>query len=428
MASTTEFSTALGHGIWAIDTGYQRPHFDAAYLMVERGRAAFIDTGTGHSVTRLLAVLEAAGVARDAVDWVIPTHVHLDHAGGSGGLMAALPNARLVVHPLGARHLIDPAKLIAGASAVYGADEVQRSIGTVIPVPAERVLESADGMEIDLAGRPLRLLDTPGHARHHHCVWDERSRGLFTGDTFGLSYREFDTPRGAWLLPSTTPVQFDPPALRASFERLLALRPDCVYLTHFGRLPATPGPDDAQTLQQLGREYLEQLDAAIALGLRAAAASPLAEDRHVALVEGLSELYLERVGRLGGGLSRERVLELLDMDIELNAQGMGVWLGSVAAVTPQPEAPAPVQQPRNPLHGLRLEDIVTALVAHYGWAELGTLIPVRCFISDPSVASSLKFLRKTPWAREKVEGLYLFMLRDVRRAQRDQATGKTGRG
>jgi glyoxylase-like metal-dependent hydrolase (beta-lactamase superfamily II) len=330
--------------------------------------------------------------------------------------MAALPHARLVVHPLGARHLIDPSRLIAGASAVYGADEVQRSIGTVLPVSAERVLESADGMEIDLAGRPLRLLDTPGHARHHHCVWDERSRGVFTGDTFGLSYREFDTPQGAWLLPSTTPVQFDPPALRHSFERLLALRPDCVYLTHFGRLPATPGPHDADTLAQLGRDYLEQLDAVIALGERTAAAIPDAEERHVALVEGLGEIYLERVQRLAGELPRERVLELLDMDIELNAQGMGVWLAGAAA---QPAAPAPPQQPRNPLHGLRLEDIVTALVAHYGWAELGALVPVRCFISDPSVASSLKFLRKTPWAREKVEGLYLFMLRDVRRAQRE---------
>ncbi len=426
MESTTEFSTALAHGVWAIDTGYQRGNFDAAYLVVERGRAAFIDTGTGHSVPRLLAVLEAAGVAREAVDWVIPTHVHLDHAGGSGALMAALPNARLVVHPMGARHLIDPSKLIAGASAVYGADEVQRSIGTVLPVPVERVLESADGMEIDLAGRPLRLLDTPGHARHHHCVWDERSRGVFTGDTFGLSYREFDTPHGAWLLPSTTPVQFDPPALRHSFERLLALRPDCVYLTHFGRLPATPGPDDASTLQRLGREYLEQLDAVVALGGRTAAAMSGAEERHVGLVEGLREIYLDRVQRLGGELPRERVLELLDMDIELNAQGMGVWLANAAKPAP-PVAPPP--QPRNPLHGLRLEDIVTALVAHYGWAELGALIPVRCFISDPSVASSLKFLRKTPWAREKVEGLYLFMLRDVRRAQRHEKPppGRTGR-
>ena len=144
------------------------------------------------------------------------------------------------------------------------------------------------------------------------------------------------------------------------------------------------------------------------------------------LVEGLSELYVDRVSRLGGRLPRERVLELLDMDIELNAQGMGVWLKSVAALPT--EAPPQVQQPRNPLHGLRLEDIVNALVAHYGWAELGDRIPVRCFISEPSVGSSLKFLRKTPWAREKVEGLYLFMLRDMRRAERDQPSGKTSRG
>ncbi len=79
--------------------------------------------------------------------------------------------------------------------------------------------------------------------------------------------------------------------------------------------------------------------------------------------------------------------------------------------------PSPPGQPRNPLHGLTLEAIVTALVAHYGWAGLAERIPVRCFSSDPSIASSLKFLRKTPWARDKVEGLYLFMLRDLRRAQ-----------
>ena len=80
------------------------------------------------------------------------------------------------------------------------------------------------------------------------------------------------------------------------------------------------------------------------------------------------------------------------------------------------DAPTPAQ-PRNPLHGVTLEAIVTALAEHYGWPELGQRIPIRCFQSEPSVASSLKFLRKTPWAREKVEGLYLFMLRDVRRQQ-----------
>ena len=270
MESNCAFSTPLGHGIWAIDTGYQRPKFDAAYLIVEQGRAAFVDSGTSHSVPRLLDALDATGVSRDAVDWVIPTHVHLDHAGGVGALMEALPSARMVVHPRGARHLINPTVLLAGARAVYGEEEVQRAYGTVVPVEAARVLESADGMVIALADRPLKFLDTPGHARHHHCIWDERSRGFFAGDTFGLSYREFDTDAGIWLLPTTTPVQFDPVALRASVERLLAEQPACMYLTHYGRVPAI-GAERLTDVQRLGRDLLEQVDEVVALGRHAAA-------------------------------------------------------------------------------------------------------------------------------------------------------------
>lgn len=325
MDSSSEFSTPLGHGVWAIDTGYQRPNFDAAYLMVEQGRAAFIDSGTSHSVPRLLAALDAAGVSRDAVDWVIPTHVHLDHAGGAGALIAALPSARMVVHPRGARHLINPTALLAGARAVYGDDEVKRAYGTVVPVEARRVLESADGLVIELAGRPLKFFDTPGHARHHHCIWDERSRGFFTGDTFGLSYREFDTPLGIWLLPTTTPVQFDPAALRTSVERLLAEQPLCMYLTHYGRIPVTAS-HQATDVQQLGRDLLEQLDEVVALGHHAAGLALPSAPRHDVLRDGLTALYLRRVERLGSRLPREQVLALLDMDIELNAQGMGVWL------------------------------------------------------------------------------------------------------
>lgn len=329
MESTSEFSTPLGHGIWAIDTGYQRPNFDAAYLVVEQGRAAFIDSGTSHSVPRLLAALDATGVPRDAVDWVIPTHVHLDHAGGAGALMAALPSARMVVHPRGARHLIDPTALLAGARAVYGDAELQRAYGTVVPVDASRVTESADGMLIHLADRPLKFLDTPGHARHHHCLWDERSRGFFTGDTFGLSYREFDTPAGIWLLPTTTPVQFDPVALRTSIERLLAAQPACMYLTHCGRVPVPgsgSGSEPTTDVQQLGRELLDQLDEVVALGRRSTDLALPAEARHRMLRDGLGALYLKRLERLGSALPRAQVLALMEMDIELNAQGMGVWL------------------------------------------------------------------------------------------------------
>lgn len=317
MASSTDTSTPLGHGIWAIDTGHQRPQFDAAYLMVEQGRAAFIDTGTSLALPRLLQALEVAGVPREAVDWVIPTHVHLDHAGGAGALMAALPVARLLVHPRGARHLINPTVLLGSARSVYGDEEVRRAYGTVVPVEASRVVESADGMVVDLAGRPLQLLDTPGHARHHHCVWDERSRGFFTGDTFGLSYREFDTPQGPWLLPTTSPTQFDPLAMRASIERLLAYQPQRMYLTHYGCI------GDVATR---GREVLALLDAVVALGRQVEAQGLPAAERQTALSEGLAALYLQRLHAMGSTVSRAQLMALLGMDLELNAQGMAVWL------------------------------------------------------------------------------------------------------
>lgn len=189
------------YGIHTIDTAFQRDHFDAAYLIVEQGRGAFVDCGTSHSVPRMLAALKEAGLSPAQVDWLLVTHVHLDHAGGAGALMAQLPNARLVVHPRGAPHMVDPAKLIAGATAVYGEAEMARSYGQIVPVPEQRVVVAEDGQRIDLAGRELLCIDTPGHAKHHLCVWDARSRCWFTGDTFGLSYRELDSDKGPSCCP-----------------------------------------------------------------------------------------------------------------------------------------------------------------------------------------------------------------------------------
>jgi glyoxylase-like metal-dependent hydrolase (beta-lactamase superfamily II) len=312
-----DYLEPLGHGIYAIDTGFQRPRFDAAYLMVENGRAAFIDTGTNHAVPRLLAALDQLGLAPSAVDWVIPTHVHLDHAGGVGLLMQSLPQAKLLVHPRGLRHMVDPSALFEGALAVYGMAEMQRSYGELQPVPAERAQASMDGQTIALGGRPLLLIDTPGHARHHHCIWDARSRGWFTGDTFGLSYREFDTAAGEWLLPTSTPVQFDPQALRASVLRLMSFEPQAMYLTHYGRIGF-----DQQDLPRLAALLLAQVDEMEALGLQLRDAP----DRHQQLKAGLREIYLRRLQAHGCQLAPAQQAALLEMDIELNAQGLAVWL------------------------------------------------------------------------------------------------------
>jgi glyoxylase-like metal-dependent hydrolase (beta-lactamase superfamily II) len=308
-----DFVEVLDHGIHVIDTGFHRPRFDAAYLIVEKGRAAFVDTGTNHAVPRLLAALADAGLTPDAVEMVIATHVHLDHAGGVGLLMRQLPRARLVAHPRGARHMVDPARLIRSATSVYGTEEMARSYGTLVSVAADRVITTADGMTLELADRPLRFLDTPGHAMHHHCIWDERSRSFFTGDTFGLSYRELDTTRGAWIMPTTTPVQFQPEALRRSIERMLAFSPQRLLLTHYGPVGDVP---------RLAALFLAQLDEMVALA-RSLAKAP---DRHAALKRGLAAIHLKSLRAHGVSLADERIRELLALDLELNAQGIGIWL------------------------------------------------------------------------------------------------------
>jgi glyoxylase-like metal-dependent hydrolase (beta-lactamase superfamily II) len=315
-----DFVEDLGHNVFAIDTGFHRPQFDAAYLVLSHeGRAAFIDTGTNHAVARNLAALDALGVPRHAVDFVIPTHVHLDHAGGAGALMRELPAATLVVHPRGRRHMIDPAALYRSAQTVYGAEEMQRSYGTLVAVAAERVRTTHDAMDLMLGSRRLHFIDTPGHARHHHCVWDESSRGWFTGDTFGLSYREFDVAgRGAWIVPTSTPVQFDPVALRATVLRLLSFDPACIYLTHYGRVADVP---------RLGRLLLSLLDQMVAIGRRCAHEP----QRHERLKQELAALYASSLDA-HGLKTTPGLLGLLALDVELNAQGIAVWLDREASL------------------------------------------------------------------------------------------------
>ncbi|MBN8504617.1 MAG: MBL fold metallo-hydrolase [Burkholderiales bacterium] len=306
-----DYSEDLGHGVFQIDTGFGRPRFDAAYLLVDAGRAAFIDSGTNFAVPRLLATLEALGLAPEAVDYVIPTHVHLDHAGGVGLLMQELPAATLICHPRGLRHMVDPSQLWAGATAVYGPEVMARDYGQLVPVAAARARASEDGMLLKLGTRELRLIDTPGHARHHHCIWDPVSQGWFTGDTFGLSYREFDVDGRPWALPTSTPVQFDPEALKASLARLLEPRPQCMYLTHFGRVREVP---------RLAALLVELVDRMVEVA-RAAQA-----ERHERIKRDLLTVYADSLRAHGCSMAKAEIARLLEVDLELNAQGLEVWL------------------------------------------------------------------------------------------------------
>lgn len=305
----------VADGVYCIETGLYRDGLAACYLIRERDRLAFIDTGTTNSVPSLLGLIADLGLTPGHVDYVIPTHVHLDHAGGAGALMAACPNATLVTHPKGAPHLIDPAKLSAGAMAVYGEAAFAQDFGALTPVPEARVIAADDDQRFELAGRELRFIHTPGHANHHGCIFDTGSGGLFTGDTFGISYREFDTAAGPWLFAPTTPVAFDPEAWQQSLDRLLALEPTAAFLTHYGRIDA---PE--RQANQLRRSIRDL--AAIALE-HADAAQPERKERIKAAI---SAHLLVDARAHGCELTETRMRELLAVDLELNAHGLEVWL------------------------------------------------------------------------------------------------------
>ncbi|MBF0370444.1 MAG: MBL fold metallo-hydrolase [Magnetococcales bacterium] len=303
-----------GRGITPIDTQYFRPKLGACYLLEEADQAVLIDTGPGPAAPIVLKAIDEKGVSRESVVAVIVTHIHLDHAGAAGELMAQLPNAKFLVHPRGARHMAEPEKLIAGATAVYGEAEFQRLFGEVRPIDPERIVTTEDNFSFSLGERELLFLDTPGHAKHHHCIWDEASMTAFTGDTFGISYRELDTPAGIFLFPATTPIDFDPEAAHISIDRIAALKPQWICPTHFGPIPFHRGlADDLHRLLDRIRIFSrgQMRDK---------------KTRKAKLVAGLEKIYLSRLNRLGSSLNRQQILELLAMDIEINAQGLDAWL------------------------------------------------------------------------------------------------------
>ena len=300
-------------GITAIDCDYVRPKLAASHLVVDGGRAAFVDTGTTHSVPTLLAALEARGLERGDVDWVLTTHVHLDHAGGAGALMRELPNARCAIHPRGARHLAEPAKLVAGSMAVYGEARYRALYGEIVPIDASRIVIPEDGTRITLGGRELELIHTPGHALHHYCVVDGANALIFSGDTFGISYRDFDVEGRAFVFPTTTPVHFDPEALCRSVDRLMSYGPRSIFLTHYA---------EVTELDRLAREMKERVLAFADLGLRCRGAP----DRAGRLRHGMFAMIAGWLDAHGYPRDDAKRHWLLDDDVELNCQGIENWL------------------------------------------------------------------------------------------------------
>lgn len=306
-------TTPLDFGITAIDTDYVRPMLDASHLIVEAGRAAFVDTGTNHSVPLLLSALAESGANVADVDYVFLTHIHLDHAGGAGQLLRALPNAKAVIHPRGARHMIDPTRLEQGSRAVYGDERFDAMYGELKPIAAERVVVAEDGDCYALAGRELRAFHTEGHARHHYCLADPASSGVFTGDSFGVSYRELDTAAGEFIYPTTTPIHFDPVAAHQAVDRILEFGPERLYLTHYSIVTdiARLADDMHRRLNDfvaMAREHAEHID------------------RTNAIRKAMYDYLLRELRAHGAEASNSALREMVSMDVQLNTMGLEHWL------------------------------------------------------------------------------------------------------
>jgi glyoxylase-like metal-dependent hydrolase (beta-lactamase superfamily II) len=303
----------IGSGIVAIDTEYQRPQQDASHLIVEQGRGAFVDTGTNDSVPLLLDALRQADLDVADVDFVFLTHIHLDHAGGAGNLMRELPNAKCVLHPRGAPHMVNPEKLIKGTEAVYGVERTREMYGELQPIDEHRVLVVFDGQWLDLNGRKVQALFTEGHARHHYCLNDPASCGVFTGDSFGISYRELDTAAGEFIFPTSTPASFDPVEAHIAVDRIMACEPERLYLTHYSRVNEV-------------RRLADDMHDGITAYEKMALSCTDAPDRSAALRDAMFDYLSQRAMDHGFEGGRDALADIINVDVDLNTAGLVAWL------------------------------------------------------------------------------------------------------
>lgn len=230
-------SEEVAPGVRLVRLGDHVPLGPLSGYLLSGATTAVIEPGPPESAARALEALAAAGIPRSEVRWLLATHVHLDHAGATGRLLAELPNARVGVHPRGVAHLVDPSRLAEAAQAAWGV-RFDRSTAP-LPVPADRVVALHDGQGIDLgAGRVVKVIYTPGHATHHCCFVDHATRGVFTGDATGAHYDGSCSPFGVPLTtPGAAPPRLDVEAFLQSLVRIAAEEPRLLYHTHFGVQP-----------------------------------------------------------------------------------------------------------------------------------------------------------------------------------------------
>ncbi|WP_082235696.1 MBL fold metallo-hydrolase [Halobacillus massiliensis] len=274
--------------------------------VIDEQQLTLVETGPSMSVPRIIEGLNDLKLDPKDVRYIILTHIHLDHAGGAGLLLKECPEAEVIVHPRGKRHLADPSRLIQGARAVYG-DNFDKLFDPILPIPEEKLIVKEDGSTLQTGPEcTLSFLDTPGHAKHHIGIYDPVSKGVFTGDTAGIRYHQIEGI--TFYLPSTSPNQFDPEAMKQSINRFRELDLERVYFGHFG-MSEEPESAFDQVVSWIP-EFL------------AAAEEAVERDEGV---KGIKERLRQKIYTYLKGFSIQEdhpVYEVIDLDIEVCSMGL----------------------------------------------------------------------------------------------------------
>ena len=299
--------------IFCFDANYIRQKFAAIHFINQNNKLLIIDTATNHSAKKFLNALHTMNISPEFVEWIILTHVHLDHAGGAGLLMKMCPNAQLAVHSRGSRHMINPGKLWASVVSVYGKEEAEKQYGKLVPVDENRVVVVGEGEVISFQGRRLQIFDAPGHANHHIIIFDEESKSFFTGDAFGIAYPELASEDEEFIFISSTPTQFEPVKFDTTIKKIMKQKPKSCFLTHFSKI---------MNIEKNGHELLKQIDEYVTITQQARSDH---ESRQERISKDLFELLYKKLKKVNLNISKREFGNLLSLDLSLNAQGLEYW-------------------------------------------------------------------------------------------------------
>lgn len=296
-----------------IDSGLIREHFAGTYVLENSGEVAIVEVSTSHAVDNIINSLKNLNIQKSDVKYIFVTHIHLDHAGGAGKLIKELPNAKLIVHPSGFKHMVDPSNLISGAIAVYGEEVVKKDYGDIIPIPKERIITCNDGEKFYIGNRILTTIFTPGHARHHISIFDSETMGIFSGDSMGLSYPEMTVDGRQFYQPTTTPTAFEYSSMLNSIDKMMDMKPRYIFFTHYGY---SDKPEHvASQIRKRLKDYRTMVES-----LKIYSSSELKR-----LENKLKDYYIKESRQHGAKLSEPEIATLFSIDIALNAMGLIIW-------------------------------------------------------------------------------------------------------